>query len=368
MPATIHPQHPCQPFSRIACMCSFSNNLCRRLHAALSSYCHTLEASPSAHRLLLRHTRARTHMHVHKHTHIRPSPAALAVHFHNTGSCLLLCTTAGALAAGVSFAWLPAPLVAACGLALFFDEAGGLREYIVFVLGAFLTAIQLCCRCIGAQLCDSPPFSQPRAVQVRLTAHYCSLRAAHCSLLPKVLRLLTAPSPWYPTPLEVNQVHPCANTPSPLASWHACGCRCLVCKQPVLVPGHRNQWPAFTHGVQAGPGSPPACPHGSRPHVFRSPAQRAGGTADPPGPDVLGASFCALIEGQRCCCIVLAGDVRCPTGLALQDQHRVLELMASWNRNSPGCSKQAPTPFTQPKPACSRARTHATLWPLIGHP
>uniref|UniRef100_A0A7S3R236 Uncharacterized protein n=1 Tax=Dunaliella tertiolecta TaxID=3047 RepID=A0A7S3R236_DUNTE len=57
------------------------------------------------------------------------------------GSCLLLCTTAGALAAGVSFAWLPAPLVAACGLALFFDEAGGLREYIVFVLGAFLTGV-----------------------------------------------------------------------------------------------------------------------------------------------------------------------------------------------------------------------------------
>lgn len=54
------------------------------------------------------------------------------------GSFLLLCTTAGALAAGVPFQWLPAPLVAACGLALFFDSHS-LREYIVFVGGAFIT-------------------------------------------------------------------------------------------------------------------------------------------------------------------------------------------------------------------------------------
>jgi len=56
------------------------------------------------------------------------------------GSFLLLCTTAGSLAAGVPFAWLPAPLVGACGLALFFDSRS-LREYAVFVGGAFLTGV-----------------------------------------------------------------------------------------------------------------------------------------------------------------------------------------------------------------------------------
>ncbi|WIA13369.1 hypothetical protein OEZ85_006949 [Tetradesmus obliquus] len=55
------------------------------------------------------------------------------------GSCLLLCTTAGSLAIGVPFHWLPAPMVAACGLALYYDSRS-LQEYSIFVLGAFLTA------------------------------------------------------------------------------------------------------------------------------------------------------------------------------------------------------------------------------------
>lgn len=55
------------------------------------------------------------------------------------GSCLLLCTTAGSLAVGIPFHWLPAPMVAACGLALYYDSRS-LQEYSVFVLGAFLTA------------------------------------------------------------------------------------------------------------------------------------------------------------------------------------------------------------------------------------
>jgi hypothetical protein len=54
------------------------------------------------------------------------------------GSFLLLCTTAGAIAAGVPINWLPAPMVGACGLVLFFDTTS-LREYIVFVGGAFMT-------------------------------------------------------------------------------------------------------------------------------------------------------------------------------------------------------------------------------------
>jgi len=44
-----------------------------------------------------------------------------------SGSIMLLCTTAGSLAAGVPFVWLPAPLLAACGIALYCDT-GSLRE------------------------------------------------------------------------------------------------------------------------------------------------------------------------------------------------------------------------------------------------
>jgi hypothetical protein len=54
------------------------------------------------------------------------------------GSCLLLCTTAGAVAAGVPFEWLPAPLVAAVGLALYYDSRS-VREYAIFVAGALVT-------------------------------------------------------------------------------------------------------------------------------------------------------------------------------------------------------------------------------------
>lgn len=55
------------------------------------------------------------------------------------GVCLLLCVTAGSLALGVPMHWLPAPMVAACGLALYYDSRS-LQEYSIFVLGAFLTA------------------------------------------------------------------------------------------------------------------------------------------------------------------------------------------------------------------------------------
>lgn len=56
------------------------------------------------------------------------------------GSVLLICTTAGGLAIGIPFQWLPAPLIAACGLALF-NDSRNLREYIVFTGGAFLTGL-----------------------------------------------------------------------------------------------------------------------------------------------------------------------------------------------------------------------------------
>jgi hypothetical protein len=55
------------------------------------------------------------------------------------GSCLLLCTTAGAVAAGIPFEWLPAPLVAAVGLSLYYDSRS-VREYGIFVVGGLLTA------------------------------------------------------------------------------------------------------------------------------------------------------------------------------------------------------------------------------------
>ncbi|KAI8462462.1 MAG: hypothetical protein J3K34DRAFT_462917 [Monoraphidium minutum] len=55
------------------------------------------------------------------------------------GSCLMLCTTAGAVAAGVPVEWLPAPLVAAVGLSLYYDSRS-VREYGIFVAGALMTA------------------------------------------------------------------------------------------------------------------------------------------------------------------------------------------------------------------------------------
>lgn len=56
------------------------------------------------------------------------------------GACLLLCTTAGAVAAGVPAEWLPAPLAAAVGLTLYYDSRS-VREYGVFVLGAAATLV-----------------------------------------------------------------------------------------------------------------------------------------------------------------------------------------------------------------------------------
>lgn len=54
-------------------------------------------------------------------------------------ACLLLCTTAGSVAVGIPFPWIVAPLVAAGGLALYYDSRS-LREYAIFVLGVLLTA------------------------------------------------------------------------------------------------------------------------------------------------------------------------------------------------------------------------------------
>eukprot|EP00879_Flechtneria_rotunda_P012843 GHRR01013409.1.p1 GENE.GHRR01013409.1~~GHRR01013409.1.p1 ORF type:complete len:1004 (+),score=317.90 GHRR01013409.1:346-3357(+) len=55
------------------------------------------------------------------------------------GSCLILCVTAGSLAVGVPFHWLPAPMAAAIGLATYYDS-GNLRDWGLFVVGAFLSA------------------------------------------------------------------------------------------------------------------------------------------------------------------------------------------------------------------------------------
>lgn len=54
-------------------------------------------------------------------------------------ACLLLCTVAGSLAVGIPFPWIAAPIVAAGGLALYYDSRS-LREYGVFVLGVLFTA------------------------------------------------------------------------------------------------------------------------------------------------------------------------------------------------------------------------------------
>jgi hypothetical protein len=53
-------------------------------------------------------------------------------------SCMLLCATAGSVVVGVPFPWIAAPLVAACGLALYYESRSA-REYAVFVLGSLVT-------------------------------------------------------------------------------------------------------------------------------------------------------------------------------------------------------------------------------------
>eukprot|EP00798_Chlamydomonas_sp_ICE-L_P021510 gene21510-28493_t len=52
------------------------------------------------------------------------------------GTFLLICVTAGSMALGIPMAWLPA----ASGLALFYDSQH-IREYLVFVTGAFITCV-----------------------------------------------------------------------------------------------------------------------------------------------------------------------------------------------------------------------------------
>lgn len=55
------------------------------------------------------------------------------------GGALVLSAGAGALAAGVPLLFMPAPLIAAAGLALYY-ESGMLRDYLLFVGGAVLSA------------------------------------------------------------------------------------------------------------------------------------------------------------------------------------------------------------------------------------
>ena len=55
------------------------------------------------------------------------------------GSLLIVCACAGAFAAGVPLLVMPAPLVAASGLVLWF-ESGKSQDYAIFFAGALLTA------------------------------------------------------------------------------------------------------------------------------------------------------------------------------------------------------------------------------------
>ena len=55
------------------------------------------------------------------------------------GSLLIVCACAGAFAAGLPLLVMPAPLVAASGLVLWF-ESGQLRDYAIFFAGSMLTA------------------------------------------------------------------------------------------------------------------------------------------------------------------------------------------------------------------------------------
>jgi hypothetical protein len=54
------------------------------------------------------------------------------------GSALMLSAGAGSIAAGVPLVFMPAPLIAAGGLAMYLDS-GLLRDYFRFVAGAMVT-------------------------------------------------------------------------------------------------------------------------------------------------------------------------------------------------------------------------------------
>lgn len=54
-------------------------------------------------------------------------------------SLVIVSACAGAFAAGVPVAMMPAPLVAASGLVLWY-ESGQLRDYVIFAAGALVTA------------------------------------------------------------------------------------------------------------------------------------------------------------------------------------------------------------------------------------
>jgi hypothetical protein len=97
----------------------------------------------------------------------------------------LLCTTAGAMAAGVPINWLPAPMVGACGLVLFFDTSS-LREYIVFVGGAFMTG-KHSWNCPASFSCCSIGFNQQAHESHHLSSLLCPgslLAACHCAQFP----------------------------------------------------------------------------------------------------------------------------------------------------------------------------------------
>ena len=57
------------------------------------------------------------------------------------GTALMLSAGAGSVAAGVPLTVMPAPLVAAGGLAMYL-ESGALRDYLLFVAGALGTGVE----------------------------------------------------------------------------------------------------------------------------------------------------------------------------------------------------------------------------------
>lgn len=69
------------------------------------------------------------------------------------GPLLMISAAVGALAAGMPMWMLPAPLLAASGLAMFYDTRS-LRDYLLFVAGALATGAWVgWCECLAAGCC-----------------------------------------------------------------------------------------------------------------------------------------------------------------------------------------------------------------------
>lgn len=159
------------------------------------------------------------------------------------GPLLMVSAAVGALAGGLPMWMLPAPLLAASGLAMFYDTRS-LRDYLLFVAGTLATGeagvqwwlafkLKMAFSCGGQNCKHAHAWGHERPCLGNLAAGGFDM-----------LRLL--PLPWHPFSLH----------------------RRLVPVAALLVPGHLVGWRAAQDDLRAGAGSHAAGCHAARPAVL----------------------------------------------------------------------------------------------------